>query len=188
MSHQRLIGYALALCAAGFLFAGYGHYVKYGHFALNKLAEDFYSDYFAELLGIVFTVLFLDQLIRQREQRQEEQREKEELVMRLGDGDHWAAKLLRQRGWLQDGTLRGARLDNAYLARMALQGADLREADLRNATLHYADLRDANLRGANLQGARLSVTKYNKATLWPEDVDPVARGAILVETENIPWI
>jgi hypothetical protein len=149
MSHKRVSAYHLVL------FASYGHYAKYGHFDLSKLAEDFYSTYFAQVLGIVFTVLFLDQLIRQREQRQEEQREKEELVMRMGDGDRWAAKLLRQRGWLQDGSLCGARLDNASLNSLDLRGADLREADLRNATLTCSDLRDADLRGANLQGARL---------------------------------
>jgi uncharacterized protein YjbI with pentapeptide repeats len=72
-------------------------------------------------------------------------------------------------------------LDNAYLTGMDLQGADL-----SNAILHYADLRDANLRGANLQGARLYVAKYKQATIWPEDVDPVARDAILLETDSVP--
>ena len=139
------------------LFAS-GHLVKYGAVNPRGFLVDFYEHYFAELLSILVTVFWLDRLTRLRDQRQTEEREKEELVLRMGDGDAWAVKLLRERRWLQDGALRGARLDNACLNSMNLQGADLREADLRNATCTYADLRDANLRGANLQGARLSVT------------------------------
>jgi hypothetical protein len=56
MSYRRGRGSLLVLLAAGLLFAGYGHYAKYGHFDLSKLAEDFYSSYFAQLLGMVFTV------------------------------------------------------------------------------------------------------------------------------------
>ena len=178
MSLSRLLPFAFLLLGLA-LFAG-GHLVKYGSLNPRAFLVDFYEHYFAELLSIPITVLLIDRLNRLRDQKQVEGREQEELVMRLGDGDQWAAKLLRQRGWLQDGSLRGARLDNADLARMDLQGADLREADLRNATLMYADLRDANLSGANLQGARLYVAKYNHATAWPEDVDPVARGALLL--------
>ena len=181
MLHRRVSGSLLGLLAAGLLFAGYGHYAQYGHFDLSQLAIDFYSTYFAQLLGMVFTVFLLDQLIRLREQRQTVEREREELILRLGDGDHWAAKLLCQRGWLQDGSLRNARLDNAYLNDLNLRGADLSEADLRNATLTYTDLRDANLKGANLQGARLYLAKYNQKTVWPEDVDPMVRGALRLE-------
>ena len=162
------------------LFAS-GHLVKYGSVNPRGFLVDFYEHYFAELLSILVIVFLLDRLTRLRDQRQEKQREKEELVLRLGEGDHWAVNLLRQRGWLQAGSLRGARLDNACLNDMNLQGADLREADLRNATCTYADLRDANLQDANLQDARLYLVKYNRATVWPEEVDPVARGAILLE-------
>jgi hypothetical protein len=162
------------------LFVG-GHVVKYGSVNPQGFLVDFYEHYFVELLSILVIVFWLDRLTRLRDQRQEEEREKGELVLRLGEGDHWAVNLLRERRWLQDGSLRRARLDNAYLNGMNLQGADLREADLRNATCTYADLRDANLQGANLQDARLYLVKYNRATRWPEGVDPVERGAILLE-------
>jgi hypothetical protein len=161
------------------LFVG-GHLVKYGGVKPRAFLVDFYEHYFAEMLSIIATVLLLDRLNRLRDQQQAEEREQEELVMRMGDGDRWAAKLLRQRGWLQDGSLRGARLDDAYLNGLDLQGADLSEADLRNATLLYTDLRDANLSRANLQGARLHLSKYNRATVWPEEVDPAERGALLL--------
>jgi hypothetical protein len=185
-AHFRLLTVVLIVLGIALFVAG--HLVKYGALNPRAFLVDFYDHSFAELLSIVITVYLIDRLNRLREQRQADQREQEELILRMGDGDLGAVKLLRQRGWLQDGTLRGARLDNGYLTRMELQGADLREADLRNASLAYADLRGANLRGATLQGARLHIAKYNKATRWPEDVDPVARGAILIESDDAPWL
>lgn len=75
---------------------------------------------------------------------------------------------LRQRGWLQDGTLEGvnlrfsrlngADLSNANLSRANmsmtnLRGANLTNSCLKNARLVGADLREANLMLANLEGA-----------------------------------
>ncbi len=82
---------------------------------------------------------------------------------------------LRQKGWLENGRLRGIKLENASLERMDLQGADLRkgrlagtalrradlrcarldEADLTGCDFGEADLRDADLFGASLEGANL---------------------------------
>jgi len=115
IAQKRVSSYLVVLLVTGLLFAGYGYYAQYGHLDLNYLAGDFYTSHFPQLLGMVFTALLLDSLIRQREQREVEKQEREELVMRMGDGDRWAAKLLRQRGWLQNGALRRARLDNACL-------------------------------------------------------------------------
>ncbi len=80
-----------------------------------------------------------------------------------------------------------------------LEGADLRELDLRNTSLQGlnltgADLSRADLRGADLSGADLSgalmktdskdglvkAAKYNEETIWPDDFDPEAAGAVLV--------
>ena len=169
-------------CVLGITLFASGHLVKYGAVNPRGFLVDFYEHYFVAILSISITVLWIDRLTRRRDRKQAEDREKEELVLRMGDGDAWAVKLLGERRWLQDGALRGARLDNACLNGMNLQGADLREADLRNAICTYADFRDANLQGANLQEARLYLVKYNRATVWPEAVDPVARGAILLES------
>ena len=52
-----------------------------------------------------------------------------------------------------------------------LQGAYLREANLSGAILL-----DANLGWANLLDA-----KHDDTTVWPEGIDPVAAGAVLVD-------
>ncbi len=44
-----------------------------------------------------------------------------------------------------------------------------------------ADLRNIDLREANLSRASLREAKYNANTKWPEGVDPVAAGALLVD-------
>ena len=99
--------------------------------------------------------------------------------------------------------LRGVELSGAYLSGMDLFGArlvaadlrgadlgaanlssaDLRKADLSGTNLLGADLSDAalggaNLRGANLIGADLSGATYDDLTLWPDDFDPQAAGAV----------
>ena len=70
----------------------------------------------------------------------------------------------------------GADLRDIDLNRADLRGAHLGRADLRRAHLNRADLSRANLNGANLNGAM-----YHADTRWPEGVDPVAAGALLVD-------
>ena len=79
---------------------------------------------------------------------------------------------------LGEAHLGSADLSGADLSRANLFGADLSWADLKGAALHGADLRRADLRGARLQGADLHEAVYDEYTLWPEDVDPDARGAV----------
>ena len=71
-----------------------------------------------------------------------------------------------------------------------MRGADLTMADMRGARLYEADLRGANLSGADLSGALMKTdskdglvkaAKYNEETIWPDDFDPVATGAVLVD-------
>ncbi len=67
-----------------------------------------------------------------------------------------------------------------------LQGAYLREANLSGAILYRANLREArlsgaDLRGADLWGANLLDAKHDDTTVWPEGIDPVAAGAVLVD-------
>jgi len=76
---------------------------------------------------------------------------------------------------LRDADLRGADLRDADLRDADLRGAKLDFAELRGAKLHRADLQDADLRGADLRGA-----SYDRYTVWPDDFDPDAAGAIYV--------
>jgi hypothetical protein len=93
--------------------------------------------------------------------------------LRGGEGRADAADvidMLRMRGWLEDGSLKGvmlqgcalrdvdlvdAILSDADLDEVDLSGADLEAADLTGASLHDANLSDANLAGADLAGADL---------------------------------
>jgi hypothetical protein len=91
-----------------------------------------------------------------------------------------------QGALLRDVFWRGVDLRHVDLFGADLQKASLRNADLRNAVLMEADLRGAVLggailEGANLRNANLTGTKYDKRTLWPENFDPKASGAIEVE-------
>lgn len=73
--------------------------------------------------------------------------ERNHLLQRILSGDNEAAldavERLRDKGWLEDGSL----------DTVNLQGANLEAADLRGAKLKGADLRRARLRGANMDGA-----------------------------------
>lgn len=78
--------------------------------------------------------------------------------------------MLRMRGWLDDGSLKGAMLQGCILRgvdltdailsdadmdEVDLSGAELEGADLEGASLRDANLQDANLAGANLEGVDL---------------------------------
>ncbi len=71
-----------------------------------------------------------------------------------------AIEELRARGWLSDGSLRGASLQYVHL-----EGADLYKANLENADLQHAQMDGANLSLANLQGANLSLANLQAADL-----------------------
>ncbi len=73
---------------------------------------------------------------------------------------------------LHKAILTRAHLEGANLSEADLSGADLREAHLSGTNLIGADLRRAILTGADLSGA-----KYDYATKWPRDFDPVKAGA-----------
>ena len=99
-----------------------------------------------ELVGAVITYGLFELFIRRREQTEAE---KARLIAELGNSVNDVAKAaadkLRQRGWLEDGSLHEVDLSRADLSWANLSWTDLREADLSAATL-----RGTNLRGANL--------------------------------------
>ncbi len=80
------------------------------------------------------------------------------------------------RALLNGAYLFRAQLFRAYLVRAILRGAILKEADLRKA-----DLSGANLNRADLSEANLTDARYTRRTQWPDDFDPAAAGAVLVE-------
>jgi hypothetical protein len=140
----------------------------------------FHRNISPEFIGIGVTVLVIDFANEKRA----EEREKIELVFQMGSPVNIfardAVRVLRARGWHEDGTLReadlreadlkeanlhGADLRGALLCRAELSNVDLQNADLRNADLRLADLRYADLLGSNLLGANLRDADLRNADL-----------------------
>jgi len=132
--------------------------------------NDFYANVSSELISIVITVLVLDRLNARRAMREQ----RDELIFLLGSEDNstalTAARMLRHKRWLQDGSLKGARLvatnlQGADLVSANLEEANLRLANLSNASLSSVNLDAANLMGANLTNASLSFSNLRNADL-----------------------
>jgi hypothetical protein len=74
----------------------------------------------------------------------EERKLQADLVLRMGSTDNATAlnavRELRNRGWLENGSLRGKVFTKANL-----QGVDLTRADLQGSKLNWANLKEADL-------------------------------------------
>jgi hypothetical protein len=162
--------------------------------------KDLSANLFGELAGIFVTVLIIDSLNELRAERELKARLIREMCSRDNIDALRAVGQLEARGWLYDGSLKGADLDGANLnganlKRAALNLADLdhsdlrnanlssvnlshalmMEADLRNADLRWANLtgvamEEANLRGANLGSANLSMANLTGAKVSPDQL------------------
>ncbi len=140
----------------------------------------YWENVFITAIGLAFTVFILDKNAEDRAIRQR----KEELILQMGSPDNGfaveAARLLRLKGWLTDGSLKGAHLTAANLRQAGLGGTNLQSSDLSNADLSgaylgFSDLEDANLNSAslftadlthaNLKVARLSAAKLRIANM-----------------------
>lgn len=157
-----------------------GSQAQHGAFELKQAFVDMWGNWSAELAGIVVTVLVIDTL----NQRRAIVGEKNDLILQMGSPDNAfaleAVRRLRARGWLTDGSLHRARLENAnlqgadlshadlqgaYLVRANLQGARLYEANLSRAVLNDADLSGALLTRADLHETHLTDTQFHSADL-----------------------
>lgn len=131
-----------------------------------KLLDDYTTNVFTGLIDVIATVLIIDRL----NARRTEQERKEELIFQLGSEDNStalaAARMLRYKGWLEDGSLMGI-----HLLRANLQGANLLGADLASAVLWQANLQNAILESINLQDA----------VLWMANLD----STVLIEGANL---
>lgn len=132
---------------------------------LNHMIGDFYANVSVDCLSIAFAILVLDRL----NGRQEEQELKEQLIRELGSRDNGVAlhavDELRARGWLLDGSLKGAALSYADLHRAYLYQASLPETNLHRAKLQTVYLRQANLQGAYMHRADLLDSNLRQANL-----------------------
>lgn len=164
-------------------------------YAQNML-DDYLTNVFTEALGVIGTALILDRIYRLRAV----QERKAELILQMGSPDASlaieAVRILRAKGWVEDGTLKRAKLREANLNSANLREANLTDANLWQAKLNNANLWEANLGHAylveadlsgakvwqaNLAGANLSDADLAHASLWAADLTHAnLRGAKLV--------
>ena len=124
---------------------------------------DFVKSVATNFIEAAITFWVLNQLLEKRRSEEQEDKHNEqvrkELITDLGSNDNQvslnALNQLRDKGWLQDGSLRKAILISADMSNANLFGADLQGADLRGAKLHSAILRKVKLQGVNLKRAEL---------------------------------
>lgn len=142
-----------------------------------------------ELIGAVLVYILL-QLFLGRESR------KRELIEKMGSTVHdvaiEAVEELRHRGWLSDGSLRGAHLvaahlEGANLIFAHLERALLMDAHLEGAHLVAAHLERAFLMAANLERAHLGAAHLEGAFLQDAHLEGVRLGgASFDETTTLP--
>lgn len=133
-----------------------------------SIIADFYANISTELASIAITILVIDALNERRTTRQE----KDNLILQMSSPTNSIAKeavrVLRMRGWLTDGTLKGANLLRANLQKAYLEKADLRDVYFHKANLQGAYLQQANLMGARkLEDHQLAQVKYLRNAIMP---------------------
>ena len=116
------------------------------YLGVKGLIGEYRGNIVSTVFGFVLTIVILE--------KRNNRKFKERLIRQMGSDDRGVAaeavRLLKQRVWQLDGSLK-----KAVLFKANLQEADLTEANLRGACLSFVHLTGANLSGANLQGADL---------------------------------
>lgn len=179
---QWIREHLLAVIGVTLLVLGFGAAIGgslYNGNTLREAVEAFYANAGTELISIALTVLVIEALNHRRAIR----KRKDELILQMGSPDNAfaieAARILRQKGWLTDGSLREAWLEGANLQK-AILGADMRGkregADLRGAHMSGAKLQKARLRGVDLQGARLGTANLQGAILLDANLQGAGLG------------
>lgn len=134
-----LIAFLVGLSALIFAWLGY------------RNGEDFYANLATECASVAVTIFVINRLYDRRSKLEEKQRRIEELRSPSAEFAKEALRIVTEKGWSRDGSLKGA---------------DLKDVNLAGADLAGADLRGADLAGANLMGAYLSSTNQLSAYLW----------------------
>lgn len=139
-------------------------------------ARGYEVNLFTEIIGIVVTVLIVNELAEQRAERKAVEALKRQLMddaaSNVNDVAKNAVHQLMRKGWLtgENGLLKsadlfGANLQGAKLTFANLQEVDLSMAELQGAKLGYANLQGAKLAFANLQEVDLSLAELQGASL-----------------------
>jgi hypothetical protein len=138
---------------------------------INYLTVDatgFLQNLVPEFVGLIFTVLILDNLGQMRERRNMIEQLIRRMHSRYNHTALAAIEELRVLGKLSDGTLQGRELRGSNWRDANLYQADLRHCDLRNAEFLHADLVEANLEHANVTEAQLASTDIMCGAIMPD--------------------
>jgi hypothetical protein len=201
-SHQSAARVAAMLFLLFGIFVSVVGYAKVhgSAFDLNIFVQDFYANLGVELLSIAVTVLIVDRL----NDRQTMREHKGELIVQMGSPDHAfaieAVRIMRLKGWLTDGSLRGHDFSKADLHEADLTGADLQGAkffkanldhallsgaNLQFTSLGFASLKDATLVGANLEHAHLGGANLENADLRDTDLIDAETWSVNAQGANL---
>jgi hypothetical protein len=105
------------------------------------------------------------------------EQELQKLITQMREGSNeealQAVDILREKGWLTDGSLREANLSDANLQKADLSMADLRDVNLGEAKMNLSSLVETNLSGADLSNARLSEVSLTNAKLHDANLQGV---------------
>ena len=161
---------AIGLLILALFIGAYGYLNQHGNWQLPlPFIADFYANVSTELISIVITILVIDGL----NERRAIQQEKQALILQMSSPTNFiakeAARILRMRGWLTDGTLQGANLLRANLRKVLLVKADLRGALFYKAEIWDAYFHETNLTGAvKLEDWQLVTVKYLRKSILPD--------------------
>jgi len=148
----------------------------------TKWRAGWFQGFSTEMVGALVTTVFLALWFGSAQARELRDSQRDQLILEMGSPQHIisteAVRQLRVEGWLDDGSLRRAKLADANLEGLLLVGSDLRGADLRGVNFVNADLTDANLTGVDLRGADLTGAVLREADLTGADLS----GANLSDT------
>lgn len=124
-----------------------------------------WREWSVELISVSFAVLVIDYANRRRAASELKQSIIRQMASRSNDFALDAARVVVDRGWHTDGSLKGAKFPVANLA-----GAHLERANLQGANLWRANLQGADLLSANLQSADLWSANFQGVDLWRADL------------------
>ena len=133
-------------------------------------------DFVPEAVGLMFTVFFIDQLYRRREQERDIQEIKNRLLRDVNSNAHDSAVRaideMRASGWLMTDVnlLNQARLENANLQGVNLEQVHLRQKNLKGINLSGANLHHVVFNQSNLSKANLRETYAQKAEIRHVDL------------------
>lgn len=171
ISKIRGSGYIILFCSL--ILGGVGYLITHNINSIDFLEEftqDFYANISTELFSLALTILILDKLYEGRANEEEKRR----LILQMGSPDNTfaieAVRQLKVKGWLFDGSLCNANLQEANLmgadlTYADLSGSNLSKANFRSASLAYINLSSCELISADFQNTYINIANFTNANL-----------------------